>query len=118
VLTLAVIVTIELGYTSTNVFPAPSSVVYVLASAPAPVPVCPLLLAPGPVMGSTEPVMEAAEEVGLVVVDVTALEIEGVTVTVWTVTIGLRAEGLGSLWWVRGGGGEGGGDEHDGLSGF
>ena len=89
-LTLAVIVTIELGYTSTNVFPAPSSVVYVLASAPAPVPVCPLLLAPGPDMGSTEPVMDAAEVVGLVVVEeVTALEGEGVTVTVWTVTIGL-----------------------------
>jgi len=91
VLTLAVIVTIELGYTSTNVFPAPSSVVYVLASAPAPVPVCPLLLAPGPDMGSTEPVMAV---VGLVVVEeVTALEGEGVTVTVWTVTIGLRMGG-------------------------
>ena len=41
-------------------------------------------------MGSTEPVMDAAEVVGLVVVEeVTALEGEGVTVTVWTVTIGL-----------------------------
>lgn len=88
VLTLAVTVTAQVGITSMNVLPTTSSVVSVRAPAPAPVPVCPSLLAPGPDMGTMEAVV-ARLEVEDVELGVTALETEGVTVTVSTVTIGL-----------------------------
>ena len=76
----AVRVTTGLGITSIKVFPAISVVVYVLAPAPFPVPVWPLLLAPGPDIGC----MSALESETVDVV-----EAPGATVIVPTVTIGL-----------------------------
>ena len=79
-LRVTVTVATELGRTSTYVLPITSRVVNVLAPAPEPAFVCPLLLAPGPDIGLTEPVIER-----VLVVDAGGM----VMVTVFAVMIGL-----------------------------